>query len=179
MLRYVLMILFIFSLLFETCSASNYHYNATQIRYEFEQWKERNPGAYEAFLKSVDAYNMTVLSRGAAAALLTAPETMGASVLSFACGVVSLFAGVEYVAGLVSKYGADKIAKYCAGEDMVKYASYLKTCEFFFKFVAEHGIIGGINRKLATANAASHTRSITTERPIVSERKATGTGAKS
>lgn len=152
--------------------------NATLMRYEFEQWKERNPGAYEAFLKSVDAYNMAVLSRGAAVALLNAPETMGTSVLSFACGV-SLFAGVEYVAGLISDYGADKVAKYCAGEDMIKFASYLKTCEFFFKFISEHGIIGGINRKLATTNAAPHVHPTTSEKPIVSERRATGTGAKS
>ena len=153
--------------------------NATLMRYEFEQWKERNPEAYEAFLKTVDAYNRAALAKAAGEAFMTAIPTRGASLLQFACGV-SLFAGVEYVAGLISDYGADKVAKYCAGEDMIKFASYLKTCEFFFKFISEHGIIGGINRKLATANAASHTRSTTTEKPIVSERRAsaqTGSGA--
>ena len=151
--------------------------NATLMRYEFEQWKERNSEAYDAFLKTIDAWNNAALARAAGEAFMMAIPSRGASLFKFV-GEVSLFAGVEYIANLISGYGADKVARYCAGEDMIKFASYLKTCEYFLKFVAEHGIIGGINRKLATANAVPHAHP-THETPIVNERRAAGVGTKS
>ena len=44
--------------------------NATRARYELEMWKERNPEAYENFLKIVRVYNNATLAGTAFSAIL-------------------------------------------------------------------------------------------------------------
>jgi hypothetical protein len=114
-----------------------------------EELIEANPEAYDALMAAWDLRVTATMAKGALAAISSAPETGGASLLAYGA---SLGTGVclDYLADQVVKYGADKAAINASGGDPELYSSYRKTFDFVGIVVAQHGIRAGL-KKITTS----------------------------
>jgi hypothetical protein len=139
--------------------------NLTLWRYEMERLAAANPEAYDALMNAWDTRVKATMAVGAIDALAVAPETGGTSLLAYG---VSLGAGLglDYLADLVAKHGAEKAAALASGGDPKLYASYQKTFNFVGTLVAQHGIRAGLKKVSTSSSSSSSTSSSSTSKPV-------------
>ncbi|GHS92255.1 hypothetical protein AGMMS49949_04100 [Alphaproteobacteria bacterium] len=121
----------------------------TLWRYKMEKLAANNPRAYDALMAAWDLKVKTTLATGAISAAAAALETGGASLLAYGASLGTGL-GIDWVASLVARYGADVAAANAAEGNPRLYASFKKTFDFVGEQVTRHGVRAGIRRSART-----------------------------